>query len=303
MLLVHTRRVVNVRVHLSHVVKVPVRSRLLRQKLLVGVEHDVEVELLLQQLHAVVREGAHMPHRRHLHEPMQCCKELVRVSRRRKHPGGLWFPLTPDVGPTLLPHVVKDVHHPVHHMEPQGERRHIIPMKRILLQSLAWPAAADVRTGQALLHRVRLWRPHILRRNPRLEHPLLPLCQRQFQSMTYLLCLFRVRHLGRQHTIVLLVQRRILDHRPLTLQNVLRRPMSIRRILMTILVSIMMRILHVSTSIEVHAALRNPRHGPTVWCRDTPVRHSRPRHDPQIAPICGARRVHLAHLPTQTAPL
>jgi hypothetical protein len=68
-LLVHARAVVHVRIHLAYIVKVAMRRTLLGQKLLVSVQHDVEVELLLQQLQALVREGADMAGRAHLEQP------------------------------------------------------------------------------------------------------------------------------------------------------------------------------------------------------------------------------------------
>ncbi len=48
--------------HLTDIVEVPVRCSLLSQELLVSIEHDVQVELLLQQHQAVVAEtldGSH----------------------------------------------------------------------------------------------------------------------------------------------------------------------------------------------------------------------------------------------------
>lgn len=45
---------VDVGVDFAHIVKVTVRRALLRQKLFVRVEHDVQVELLFQQAQAVV---------------------------------------------------------------------------------------------------------------------------------------------------------------------------------------------------------------------------------------------------------
>ena len=70
----HARRVMDVRVDLPDVVKVPVRRRLLREELLVRVKHSVEVELLLEQHQAVVRkafdgpQGAVAQHAVHLGE-------------------------------------------------------------------------------------------------------------------------------------------------------------------------------------------------------------------------------------------
>lgn len=47
------------------------RSTLLRQKLLVRVQHDVQVELLLQKLQSVVAEALDGPHGRDLQNPGQ----------------------------------------------------------------------------------------------------------------------------------------------------------------------------------------------------------------------------------------
>mmetsp|Transcript_21881 Transcript_21881/g.70451 ORF Transcript_21881/g.70451 Transcript_21881/m.70451 type:complete len:251 (+) Transcript_21881:405-1157(+) len=56
-LLVHAGRVVHVRVHLAHVVKVAVRHALLALHLLVLVQQRVQVEARLQQTQAAVRGG------------------------------------------------------------------------------------------------------------------------------------------------------------------------------------------------------------------------------------------------------
>ncbi len=56
-LLIHARGGVNVRVDLSHVVKVPMRHRLLLRDLLELVEHAVQFELGLEILKAAVAEG------------------------------------------------------------------------------------------------------------------------------------------------------------------------------------------------------------------------------------------------------
>ena len=51
---------VHVRVDLAHVVEVAVGCGLLREELLVRVQHRVEGELLLEELEARVRERAHV---------------------------------------------------------------------------------------------------------------------------------------------------------------------------------------------------------------------------------------------------
>ena len=53
---VHTCRVVDVGIHLPHVVEVTVGHHLLHAQLLVGVQQLVQVEPRSQQLHALVRE-------------------------------------------------------------------------------------------------------------------------------------------------------------------------------------------------------------------------------------------------------
>ena len=54
MLLIHTCRMMHVRVHLPHVVKVAVWNALLRLLLYLGVEHDMQVETLLEYLQSFV---------------------------------------------------------------------------------------------------------------------------------------------------------------------------------------------------------------------------------------------------------
>ena len=57
------------RAHLADVVEVSVRGGLLRQELLVGIHHHVQVELLLQQQQPVEAEAANRPHRLDLQHP------------------------------------------------------------------------------------------------------------------------------------------------------------------------------------------------------------------------------------------
>lgn len=54
---------------LADIVEIPVGRCLLGQELLVGVEHDVQVELLLQQHQAVVAEALDGAHGRNLAHP------------------------------------------------------------------------------------------------------------------------------------------------------------------------------------------------------------------------------------------
>jgi hypothetical protein len=57
--------------HLADIVEVAVRGGLLRQELLVGVHHDMEIKLLLQQQQPVEAEAAWRAHRLDCQHPAQ----------------------------------------------------------------------------------------------------------------------------------------------------------------------------------------------------------------------------------------
>mmetsp|Transcript_19321 Transcript_19321/g.48599 ORF Transcript_19321/g.48599 Transcript_19321/m.48599 type:complete len:215 (+) Transcript_19321:1032-1676(+) len=82
-LLMHAGRVVDVSVHLAYIVEVTVWGSLLRQKLLIRIKHAVQVELLLQQLQAMVAQRLDGPHGDDLQHLVHVREEFHRGAGRR----------------------------------------------------------------------------------------------------------------------------------------------------------------------------------------------------------------------------
>ncbi len=117
-LLVHARGRVNVRVHFSHIVEVPVRHRLLLTDLLELVEHAVQLELGLEVLQASVAEGLQRAVADQVDQQMVVVHEHLEVSVDKVREGRVAV-------------CVEGANHPVDHLELEVEPGQDLDVERV----------------------------------------------------------------------------------------------------------------------------------------------------------------------------